>query len=483
VKDTISSFSKKERDVFAMVEYERWMEYELERGWRYGGEGCQNISNDPPRWGDPNAETEKHYYAADKIIEALESVGLALSKIMPDTYRKGGKDTAGNYVFISYSHRDREWVYRRLKDFSQVNLRFWYDIELKIGDEWDEEARYEIEDEKCVGAIIFLSENLAKSAACCKEIKIIRDQKNRKKQFHCCSFNKNPESSGTLFTKGCIDPGKLFNAILKSKDGRVDITECAIPNTVEWDEVDPETNAVERVKMDIVDRVKMMDELFSSNRIYGQSSNQEMEMLNGLIAKFRKLDAVDDDESFFEAMGVERGDPIMFGTYPIREDPYEAYIDGEHLDPVDNEWILLKSDDGKATLMSRYSVSGSGVFAADVEYTLQRFKDSCFNEKEKEAILSGPRLVSDKEFKDLLKDDLRICRLHGIHENHSDGNWWWVLDTENDMYSTVSTKGEIVGRSCGKNSKKDEFEVRAIVEVSKQTLIESRGVGKQNAAL
>ncbi len=83
----------------------------------------------------------------------------------------------GNYVFISYSHRDYKKVYHDLASFlynSETRVRFWYDEGLPAGQNWLEAAKARITDPHCVGAIFYLSESFLKSPSVMEEIRMIK---------------------------------------------------------------------------------------------------------------------------------------------------------------------------------------------------------------------------------------------------------------------------------------------------------------------
>lgn len=83
----------------------------------------------------------------------------------------------GNYVFISYSHRDFKPVYSDLAFFSYNNrkkVRFWYDEGLPAGDDWFLAANERLNDPHCVGVIFYLSENFLRSSAVLQEIELVK---------------------------------------------------------------------------------------------------------------------------------------------------------------------------------------------------------------------------------------------------------------------------------------------------------------------
>ena len=99
---------------------------------------------------------------------------------VPDTYldRAGRKNN--QYVFISYSHQEKEQVYPMLEELFQAGINFWYDKELRHGDVWNEEVRGILNAPECVGAIFFLTDHIASSDAISQEIQAANEcAKNR----------------------------------------------------------------------------------------------------------------------------------------------------------------------------------------------------------------------------------------------------------------------------------------------------------------
>lgn len=78
------------------------------------------------------------------------------------------------YVFVSYSHCDKEMVYADLKLLYEAGLHFWYDKKLQAGDFWDRSVKEKIESEQCVGALFFTSANTVKSAAVEQELNLCK---------------------------------------------------------------------------------------------------------------------------------------------------------------------------------------------------------------------------------------------------------------------------------------------------------------------
>lgn len=103
-----------------------------------------------------------------ELFEDTDCANNAVSK--PKTYKD--KDCANQrYFFVSYSHRDIDLVYPTLSKLFDCGVNYWYDTELDPGDRWSERVARIIDDENCVGSILFLSENSLVSDAVCKEVK------------------------------------------------------------------------------------------------------------------------------------------------------------------------------------------------------------------------------------------------------------------------------------------------------------------------
>ena len=103
-----------------------------------------------------------------------------------ENYRDENMPTAytgnQNYVFISYSRKDKEIVYSDLREMNKLGVRFWYDDDIGAGENWREIVKEKITSEKCVGIIFYLSKNTIFSEPIETEIKMVfganRERKN-----------------------------------------------------------------------------------------------------------------------------------------------------------------------------------------------------------------------------------------------------------------------------------------------------------------
>lgn len=452
-EDVVEEFSDEEREILASELHQRWVKDAIDADWAYGDDNAgEKVSPDIMGWNNLSDIIKKKYYVAvDTVIPELEKSDLVLAGIIPKTYRKG-KSQEGNFVFVSYSHRDSEWVYPILKGLYEINLRFWYDTEIRLGDKWDEHVLEEIEDSKCVGAIVFLSEYLAKSDACAKELKILL---SKGKEFVCMSVNKNSDSPEKLFINGCIDPTKLYDAILKSESASVNITECSVPSVQE-----------------VVERAKIMRELFPSNKLWSPPPSSPA-MFKRLAEAFRKVGAIDDEASLSEQLNIE--DSVVFGTYPIR-DRYDAtvFINGEGTLPLKNEWVILKVDQGRTLLLSKHPVTAERVYAEKIDEKLKKFRESCFSKDELEILTSGPRLLTEDEFDHYImgkkkNNCLSKCRPNPKENNSNRDISWWILKSDNTPTTILEE-----GKKNRLHSKGHIAHIRAVAEVTNDGLVNLR---------
>ena len=72
------------------------------------------------------------------------------------------------YIFISYSHQDRDRVFPLLRAMADSGFRLWYDEGIDPGSEWPESIARHLEN--CAVCLAFLSENAVNSTNCRREI-------------------------------------------------------------------------------------------------------------------------------------------------------------------------------------------------------------------------------------------------------------------------------------------------------------------------
>ena len=86
----------------------------------------------------------------------------------------GGED----YIFISYAHKDSEYVIPVLERMNSEGYRIWYDDGISPGTEWDANIAKHIR--KCSFFMAFISHNYLGSDNCKDELSFVRElNKNR----------------------------------------------------------------------------------------------------------------------------------------------------------------------------------------------------------------------------------------------------------------------------------------------------------------
>lgn len=112
----------------------------------------------------------------------------------PHTYLDRGESRVNpRYLFVSYSHKDQKEVYSILDMLYQEGINYWYDIELDPGDKWNERVAKVLNNNDCIGAMVFLSINSIASDAVNKEIDLmlkLQKQKDFRIIFIVVGYNK-----------------------------------------------------------------------------------------------------------------------------------------------------------------------------------------------------------------------------------------------------------------------------------------------------
>lgn len=88
----------------------------------------------------------------------------------PRTYLDKVGRVNNHYFFISYSHEDSDYVYKQLEKLYRLNVNYWYDAEIEIGDVWKDTVKYALDDARCCGAILYLSRKSIASVSVSQEI-------------------------------------------------------------------------------------------------------------------------------------------------------------------------------------------------------------------------------------------------------------------------------------------------------------------------
>lgn len=82
----------------------------------------------------------------------------------------------GKYIFIGYSYKDSESVFKEIKRFNEAGYNVWYDEGISPGNEWDDEIAKALE--HCSLFVVFLTKNSTQSGNVADEIKYVISEKS-----------------------------------------------------------------------------------------------------------------------------------------------------------------------------------------------------------------------------------------------------------------------------------------------------------------
>ncbi|HHU53833.1 MAG TPA: TIR domain-containing protein [Clostridiaceae bacterium] len=93
--------------------------------------------------------------------------------------RCGAEPYKGNekYIFVSYSHKDKKFVFPIIEQMAKDGYRIWYDEGIDPGSEWPEIIAAHLND--CFSCIAFISDNSINSHNCRREINFALLKKKR----------------------------------------------------------------------------------------------------------------------------------------------------------------------------------------------------------------------------------------------------------------------------------------------------------------
>ena len=98
--------------------------------------------------------------------------GAASVSLKPIAY--GGNEP---FIFVSYSHKDKEAVYRLIWEMADEGFRVWYDEGIEPGTGWDDNVASHVEN--CALFLVLMSPNYLASENCRDELNFARDEGKR----------------------------------------------------------------------------------------------------------------------------------------------------------------------------------------------------------------------------------------------------------------------------------------------------------------
>lgn len=141
----------------------------------------------------------------------------------PSTYLDKVSRKNDKFLLISYAHLDSKDVYPILDSLYGNGVNYWYDKELKGGDEWNDIVRDKLLSVDCVGVIIFISQTSILRSTIAEEMQIINQRYDDDKHFLILpiliDFGHYNDVYGffttTLLSRDNKPPYDLFNTFAK----------------------------------------------------------------------------------------------------------------------------------------------------------------------------------------------------------------------------------------------------------------------------
>lgn len=253
--------------------------------------------------------------------------------IPPKTYKANPLRLSSKFYFISYSHKDREDVFTTLNGLYNNSVNYWYDIDLDPGDKWNERVKDEIQDEHCIGGIIFLSKNSLNSEAVIKELGMMLERE-KESEFRIIPVLVSFTSLDDMMQAFLLDNPQYW------RSGKLAV----------FSEL--QSNIYITMNNDLPQIVEIASKDGASNKNH----------LNELAVNLQNLP--------FSSDGASR--KYTLGRYPFEEDGTEKEI----------EWIAVKNEHDLIYLVSKYCLDFVDCSRIDntVNDIKETLKEYCFLE-------------------------------------------------------------------------------------------------------
>lgn len=232
------------------------------------------------------------------------------------------------YIFVSYSHEDKDIVYTIIKKFQESGYRVWFDEGIKHGNDWRAYIENRISFCECFVAMI--SKNFLDSKWCPRELKYA-DENNKKIS---CIYLENME-----IPKG-IGIGIVVSDAQATKKYEYDDENAFYNKIVSWDEIEKcRNNSIDifenifELKKKIVKAVLCVDE----NKLY------PLHIIEGAIYELAKLLEYLQENEFYELNVRNRTDFEKFKSFTDEYLRRKGDTDVNNMDIItvrDNENIL-----------------------------------------------------------------------------------------------------------------------------------------------
>lgn len=266
----------------------------------------------------------------------------------PKVYTDREKRKNNSFIFISYSHRDKE-VMDVLYRLFDAGVNYWYDVEFKAGDQWDAEAKKQMRNMNCIGAIIFASNQTVISDACHEEVaEMIELKETRERGF-----------STIPILIGYTEPAKVY------EDTRNRIAKGEF-----------EENIKNNKKYTLDEKIEAFEVITAGNKVISpRYSAEDYKWLDGVVDTLRQLGVVEEQMFYlkntpFTTKLHAKFDPqkntyiLEFGSYPFDADVNEEKI----------TWKAIWQEKNIVTLVSEYVLDYD--FKDNVENVIEAITNS-----------------------------------------------------------------------------------------------------------
>lgn len=314
------------------------------------------------------------------------------------------------YVFVSYSHQDKDLVYKDLNRLIESGIRIWYDKGIPAGPEWDEFVYPKIVCEQCALVLFYVSEHFFYSDAIAKEIKIVFNTSGTEKEVkNSFSVNIGGISAMNMWVKSenrfnfKEENIKLMLDYFGEK--RIYIKHSTIN--------DNHINEIleQLLKYDVIDerykyKIKKNDRLYDILFIAKESTFTNS-LHQGIISTYSKMPDVN-----FNSVLINNGNKDSADDEVIKYiEKNEKLIDGLLLRPINDisRRLILKLESliaaGKKVILLDKDLNDSQ--KKSFKYSLPLFVGSDFN--------YGGRLIGERinTYLDTLNEDYKIFILDG----------------------------------------------------------------------
>lgn len=225
-----------------------------------------------------------------------------------------------SFIFISYSHKDKDYVYEDLWGIYNKGFKFWYDDGLYAGDVWNEKVEEIISNANCKFVIFFLSDNMVSSSAIRKEMELVK--KYNKSFFSVNIFNEDISNIlGRALSKKVI---KLSDMTIYMDFFNEDII------YVQRNGTDYLDNIVKQcIKRGLTSEIEIINVKNNTKKILVVCKNSSFSnsIINGIYDFFSKKDNVVVDKKLIDK-GLSRIDSAIEFNHILNEniDEYDGFI-------------------------------------------------------------------------------------------------------------------------------------------------------------